>query len=75
MFDPYIYINYNWISKMNIIRQIRPKGAPIIIDAQTDDDGNILKETVRIFPILPTDPPLIGEGLPFKISDQYKPTE
>tara|TARA_R100001129_G_C5316245_1_gene246479 strand:+ start:957 stop:1139 length:183 start_codon:yes stop_codon:yes gene_type:complete len=60
---------------MNIIRQIQPKGAPIIIDAQTDDEGNILKETVRIFPILPTDPPLIGEGLPFNISDQYKPTE
>ncbi len=59
---------------MNIIRQIRPKGAPIIVDAQTDDGGNILKDTVRIFPILPTDPPRIGKGLQFN-TDQYKPTK
>ena len=57
---------------MNIIRQIQPKGAPIIIDAQTDDEGNIIKDTVRIFPIIPSDPPRIGEGLPFNFKDHAK---
>tara|TARA_R100001440_G_scaffold868_1_gene2900 strand:- start:25992 stop:26219 length:228 start_codon:yes stop_codon:yes gene_type:complete len=51
---------------MNIIRQVKPKGAPIIVDALLDDDGNIIKETLKIYPILPTDPPLIGEGLPYE---------
>ena len=47
---------------MNIIRQIQPKGAPIIVDAQVDDEGNILRDTVRVYPIIPSDPPRIGEG-------------
>tara|TARA_Y100000004_G_C8804644_1_gene364983 strand:- start:256 stop:477 length:222 start_codon:yes stop_codon:yes gene_type:complete len=57
---------------MNIIRQIQPKGAPIIVDAQTDDEGNIIKDTVRIFPIIPSDPPRIGEGLPLYFTDRAR---
>ena len=55
---------------MNIIRQIQPNGAPIIVDAQTDGEGNILKDTVRVFPIIPSDPPRIGEGFPLNITDK-----
>lgn len=48
---------------MNIIRQIQPNGAPIIVDVQADDDGKIIRNTVRVFPIIPSDPPHIGEDI------------
>lgn len=57
---------------MNIIRQIQPNGAPIIVDAQADDAGNILKDTVRVYPIIPSDPPRIGEGFPLNITNKPK---
>jgi len=48
---------------MNIIRQIQPNGMPLIVDVQADDDGNILRDTVRVYPIIPSDPPRIGENV------------
>ncbi len=57
---------------MNIIRQIQPKGAPFIVDAETDDEGNILKDTVRVYPIIPSDPPRIGECIPLNVVDKTR---
>ena len=48
---------------MNIIRQIQPNGMPFIVDVQADDDGKIIRNTVRVFPIIPSDPPRIGENV------------
>jgi len=37
---------------MKIVRHVRPNGAPIIVQSQLDDNGEVIKETVRLFPII-----------------------
>ena len=36
---------------MQIIREILPNGKPIIVDALIDDDGEVMPDTVRVFPV------------------------
>lgn len=37
---------------MKIVRHVSPNGAPIIVQSQLDDNGEVIKETVRLFPII-----------------------
>ena len=48
---------------MNIVRHISPNGAPIIVQSELDEDGEVIRDTVKLFPILPTDPPIVGEEI------------
>ena len=48
---------------MNIVRHISPNGAPIIVQSELDEDGEVVRDTVKLFPILPTDPPTVGDEI------------
>ena len=48
---------------MNIVRHISPNGAPIIVQSELDEDGEVIRDTVKLFPILPTDPPTVGDEI------------
>ena len=48
---------------MNLVRHISPNGAPIIVQSELDDEGEVIRDTVKLFPILPTDPPTIGDEI------------
>lgn len=48
---------------MQIVRQIMPRGMPIIVDAVIEDD-EATPTTVSIYPVRPDG--IIGEALPFK---------
>ncbi len=36
---------------MQIIREILPNGKPLVIDALIDDDGEVMPDTVRVYPV------------------------
>jgi len=48
---------------MNLVRHISPNGAPIIVQSELDDEGEVIRDTVKLFPILPTDPPTVGDEM------------
>lgn len=48
---------------MNLVRHISPNGAPIIVQSELDDEGEVIRDTVKLFPILPTDPPTVGDEI------------
>jgi hypothetical protein len=35
-----------------VIREFRPSGMPLMVDALVDEDGCVFDDTVRIFPII-----------------------
>ena len=37
---------------MKIVRHVSPNGAPIIVQSQIDDNGEVIKDSVRLFPII-----------------------
>ena len=50
---------------MKIVRHVRPNGAPILVQSQIDDNGEVIKETVRMFPIINKNGiPYVGQELP-----------
>tara|TARA_R110002020_G_scaffold60141_4_gene163298 strand:- start:4445 stop:4678 length:234 start_codon:yes stop_codon:yes gene_type:complete len=48
---------------MQIVRQIMPRGMPLVVDAQLEDN-KVIPDTVTIYPITPQG--FIGEALPFE---------
>jgi len=46
---------------MRLLRQVRPQGFPIIVDAEISEDGTVIKNSVTIYPIHPNG--TIGEPL------------
>ena len=50
---------------MNIVRHIRPNGAPIIVQAHLDDEGEVIRETVKLYPIIipPTNCETVGDEM------------
>jgi len=46
---------------MHILRQVFPQGFPIIVDAELDGRGGVIKDSVTIYPIQPDG--IIGEPI------------